>query len=61
MPEIKICLCSVVRDEDFPMLIGIHRAGIDVDIRVQLQKGDFQPSAFKQVSDGSRCQPFPER
>src|SRR4026208_706210 len=59
--EIQICLRAVVRHIDFPMLIGIHRAGIDVDVGIELEERVLHPSAFEQVADRSRGEPFSQR
>jgi len=36
MPEVEVGLGAVVGDEDLAVLIGRHRAGIDVEIRIEL-------------------------
>ena len=54
--EVQVRLRAVIGHVDFPMLIGIHRAGIDIDIRIQLEKRDLQPAAFEQVADRGRGQ-----
>ena len=49
--QVEVGLRTVVRHIDFSMLIGIHRAGIDVDVGIELEKCDLQPPAFEQVAD----------
>ena len=44
--EIQIRLGAVIGHIDFAMLIGIHRPGVDIDIRIQLQEGDLQALDF---------------
>jgi len=41
MAQVQIGLSAVVCDEDFAVLVGIHRPWIDIDIRIQLEKGDL--------------------
>ena len=40
MAHIQICLCPVIGDVNLTMLEGIHGAGIDIDVRIELLKGD---------------------
>ena len=58
--KVEIGFRAVVRHVDFPVLVGIHRAGIDVDVRVKLEEGDLQPSTLEQVADRGRGKPFPQ-
>ena len=39
--EVEIGLRAVLSDKDFPMLIGAHGAGVDVDIGVEFLRGDL--------------------
>ncbi|MEK6587031.1 MAG: hypothetical protein AABZ24_11820, partial [Nitrospirota bacterium] len=41
------------------MLIGVHRARVDVDVRVQLDDGYADAATFQQAPDGSDGYPFP--
>ncbi len=34
--QIQVGFSAVIQHEDFAMLVGAHRAGIDVDVRIQL-------------------------
>ncbi len=45
--EIQVGLRAVVRDEDFAMLVWTHRAGVDVEIRVELLVFDLQPALLE--------------
>ena len=56
VPEIQIGLGAVVGDEDLPVLHGIHRSRIDIQIRIEFLDGDFKAPRFEQRSDRSRCQ-----
>ena len=53
MTKIKIGLRSIFRYINFPMLIGTHRPGIYIDVRIQLLRSDLQPSGFQEPSQ--RC------
>ncbi len=59
--EVEVGLGAVVGDEDLAVLERAHRAGIDVQVRVELLQSDAQPAAFEQAADAGRRDPFPER
>ena len=46
MPQVEIGFRSVVGDENFTVLVGIHRSRIDVQVRVEFLIDDFVSSAF---------------
>ena len=48
MSEVEVGLRAVLGDEHFAVLVGAHRAGIDVDVRIQLLRGDFESARFQQ-------------
>ena len=54
VPEVQIGLRAVVGDEHLAVLERAHRAGIDVEVRIELLKGYAQPPAFQQAADRSR-------
>ena len=54
MAEIKIGLGAVVGDEDFAVLIGRHRARIDVEIRVELAQPDLVAARLQQCAKRRR-------
>ena len=56
--QIEIRFRTVVGDEDLSMLEGTHRAGVDVDVRVQLEEGDFETARFKHSSEGGGSDPL---
>ena len=58
MPQIQIGFCTVVRHEYFAVLYRIHRAGVDVEIRVQLHNGNRQTSVFKKPTQGGGSDAF---
>jgi len=61
MAHIQIGLGPVVGDKHLPMLKGIHGARIDIDVRIELLKGDRQAPAFQQSADGGSRKPLAER
>src|SRR6478735_4532946 len=61
MAEVKIGLGAIVGDEDFPMLIGAHRAGIDTEIGVELTQPDRIASGLKKRPEGCGREPLAER
>jgi hypothetical protein len=58
--EVEVGLASIVGDEDLAMLIRIHRAGIDVDVRVKFLHGDSQATHFEESTQGARRQTLSE-
>ena len=55
VPEIEIRLRPVVRNEHLTVLIGAHRAGVDVDVGIEFLNGDLQPAILEQASERCRC------
>ena len=49
--QIQIGLRTIVGDEDFTMLERTHRAGVDIDVGIELQKGDFEAARFEDRSE----------
>jgi hypothetical protein len=45
------CWNGEVFDEDLAVLERRHRAGVDVDVRVELDAGDAQATRFEQTAD----------
>ena len=60
MSQVQIRLRPVLRDEDFPMLDGVHSAGVDIDVRVKFLHGDTVAPRFQQSAERGGCDPFPE-
>ena len=48
VPEIQVGLRAVFRDVAFSVLIGVERAGIDVDVGVEFLDRDAQSSRFQE-------------
>ena len=53
MPEVKVGLCAVVGDEDLAVLVGGHRSGVYVDIRVALHHCHLIASVLQQPAERS--------
>src|SRR2546430_2679013 len=51
MAEVEIRFRPIVGNEDFTVLVGVHRAGIDVDVGVELDDGDGDAAALQQPTD----------
>ena len=60
VPEVEVGLAAVVGDEHLAVLERVHRAGVDVDVRVELLHRDPQPPALQQPPERRGGQPLPE-
>ena len=58
--EVEVGLSAVIGDEDLPVLEGVHGAGVDVDVGVQLLHGDPQPPALQKPAQRGGGQPLPQ-
>ncbi|GIW84132.1 MAG: hypothetical protein KatS3mg106_645 [Gemmataceae bacterium] len=58
MAQVEVGFGSVVQDVNFPMLVGGHGAGIDVDVGVHLLHAHAQSPALEEHADGRRSQTF---
>ena len=56
MAQVEISFRAIVSHKDFSVLKRRHRAGIDVDVRIEFDQGDPQASALEQATDRRRCQ-----
>ena len=54
VPQIEVGLGAIVEDIDLAVLEGAHRAGIDIQIRVEFLHEDAQPASLQQGPE-SRC------
>mmetsp|Transcript_41611 Transcript_41611/g.97732 ORF Transcript_41611/g.97732 Transcript_41611/m.97732 type:complete len:614 (-) Transcript_41611:2309-4150(-) len=59
--EVQVGFGTVVGDEDLAVLEGRHRAGVDVDVGVQLDEGDFEAARFEDGSQGGRRDALAQR
>jgi len=51
VPDVEVGLRAVVGHEDLAMLERVHRAGVDVEIGVELLHADPQPAHFQQAAE----------
>ena len=58
VPEVKVGLSAVIGDEHLTVLVGAHRAGVDVEVGVELLEGDAQPPGLQDVPDRGRGDAF---
>ena len=49
--EVKVGLRAVLGDVHLAVLIGTHRAGVNVDIRVKLLRGDLEAARLEQTTE----------
>jgi hypothetical protein len=61
VPQVEISLAAIVEDVDLAVLVGTHRPGIDVDVRIQFLHADPQTAAFEQHSDRGARQTLAQR
>jgi len=54
MAEIEIGLSPVIGDEDLPVLIGAHRAGIDIEVGVELAQAHLEAARLQQRAERRR-------
>jgi hypothetical protein len=50
--QVQIGFGTIVGDEHLSVLERGHRAGIDVDVRIELDEGDFEAPRFKNRCEG---------
>ena len=58
--EIEVGLATVVGDEHLAVLERVHRAGVDVDVRVELLHRDPQATQLQQATERRRGETFAE-
>ena len=58
--EVEVGLGAVLGDEDLAVLVGRHRAGVDVDVRVELLQADGEPAGDEQAPDRRGGDPLAE-
>ena len=61
MADVEVGLGAVVGDEDLAVLERVHRAGIDVEVRVQLLHGDPEAARAEEMSEARGGEPLAER
>ena len=50
--EVEVGLGSVVEDEHLAVLERVHRAGVDVDVRVELLDDHLLTTGFEEAAEG---------
>src|SRR5690349_12022756 len=60
MPEIEVGLGAIFGHKHLPMLKGTHGAWIDVDVGIELEKGDLEAACLANGCQGGRRDPFSE-
>jgi len=58
--EVEIYLPAVGEDKDLAVLGRVHRAGIDVQVWVNLHRRHFVTTILQDAADGRRGYTFPE-
>ena len=51
MAKVQIGLCAIIGDIDLTMLARAHRAGIDIEIRIELAQADLVATRLKQRTE----------
>ena len=49
--QVKVCLGAVVRDKHFAVLDGVHGAGVNIDIRIELLHGHLITPCLEKPSE----------
>ena len=58
--EVQVRLGAVVQHEDLAVLERVHRAGIDVDVGIELLVGDPQAAGLEESAEGGGGDPLAE-
>ena len=61
MAQVEIGFAAVVEHVDLAVLVGAHRARIDVDIRIELLHADRQSALLQQHADRGAGEPLAQR
>ena len=61
VPEIEIRLRAVVGDEHLAVLVGAHRARVDVDVGIKFLDRDLQATVLEQTTERCRRNALSER
>ncbi len=54
MPQVQVRLHAVHRHKALPMFVGVQRAGVDIDVRVEFLDGDRVTAGLQQLADAGR-------
>ena len=58
--KVQVCLCAIVCDKYFPVLVRAHRPWVNIDIRVKFLDRHFQSTIFEQATKTCCDNPFPD-
>ncbi|CAM5276705.1 hypothetical protein SVIOM342S_05427 [Streptomyces violaceorubidus] len=61
MADVQVGLGAVVGDEHLTVLEGVHRAGVDVQVRVELLHHDAQAPGLEQHAEAGGGEPLAQR
>ena len=61
MAEIEVGFRAVVEHIDLAVLVGVHRAGVHVEIRVELLQHDLEAAVFEQRAERGGRQALAQR
>ena len=61
MPDVEVGLGAVVGDEDLTVLERVHRAGVDVEVGVELLHHDSQAACGQQVAEAGGGETLAQR
>ena len=61
MAEVQVRFSAILSDEHLPVLERAHGARVHVDVRVQLDVGDFDAARFEDRCEGGSGDPLAER
>ncbi len=61
MAEVEVGFGAVIGHVDFAVLIRAHRAGIDVEIGVELAQADLEAARLQQRAERRRSETLAER
>ena len=56
--EVEVCLGAVIGDEDLPVLVRAHGAGVDVEVGVELAQLDLEAAGLQQGAERGGCNSF---
>ena len=61
MADVEVGLGTILGDEDFAVLEGVHRAGIHVEVGIQLLHGHGEAALSEQMAEARCRQPLAQR
>ena len=61
VPDVEVGLGAVLGDEDLAVLERVHRAGVDVEVRVEFLHRHLQPAGGQQLAEAAGGQALAQR